>query len=333
MPIRWDKRNKCWRFEFNRVIAGRRRRASKLLPAGWSQAQADAFDRQESARLYAVGTGVQREDPLIDTAIALYLGDKTGLKSYKATSEHLASIAWAYTGKRLTDLATVATAVTSTELERGIAPATVRNRLACLKAACRHAWKKHGITDADPTTRMQLPAVRNERHVYLERAGMLKLARAAKHHDTRVAFRVAFYSGLRMSELYKVRVDGNRLILADTKNGDMRAVPVHPRIGCCLPHLPITINRSTLQKDIARAKACAQISGVRFHDLRHSAASEMVNAGVDLFTVGTVLGHRDPRSTKRYSHLTAARLADAVGMIGRKNPHKSATTPRKKAAG
>ena len=92
-----------------------------------------------------------------------------------------------------------------------------------------------------------------------------------------------------MGELYRVRVNGNRLILADTKNGDMRAVPVHPRIRSCLPYLPITINRSTLQKDIARAKDCAQISGVRFHDLRHSAASEMVNAGVDLFTVGTVL--------------------------------------------
>ena len=117
MPIRWDKRNKRWRFEFSRVIAGRRCRASKLLPAGWSQAQADAFDRQESARLYAVGTGIQREDPLIDTAIALYLTDKTKLKSYKATAEHLAAIAWAYTGKRLGELASVASDVTTKESE------------------------------------------------------------------------------------------------------------------------------------------------------------------------------------------------------------------------
>lgn len=47
----------------------------------------------------------------------------------------------------------------------------------------------------------------------------------------------------------------------------------------------------------------------------------MVNAGVDLYTVGAVLGHRDPRSTKRYAHLTARTLADAVGTIGRKVPH------------
>ena len=86
-----------------------------------------------------------------------------------------------------------------------------------------------------------------------------------------------------------------------------------------LRHLPLTINRSTLQKDIARAKAALGLTGkVTFHDMRHSAASEMINAGVDLFTVGQVLGHRDPRSTKRYSHLTAERLAGAVNLIGKK---------------
>ncbi len=40
--------------------------------------------------------------------------------------------------------------------------------------------------------------------------------------------------------------------------------------------------------------------------------------GEDLFTVGKVLGNRDPRSTKRYNHLTAERLAEAVGKIGRR---------------
>jgi site-specific recombinase XerD len=56
-----------------------------------------------------------------------------------------------------------------------------------------------------------------------------------------------------------------------------------------------------------------------FHDMRHSAASEMVNAGVDLFTVGAVLGHRDARSTQRYAHLEQAALKAAVGKIGKRN--------------
>jgi site-specific recombinase XerD len=56
----------------------------------------------------------------------------------------------------------------------------------------------------------------------------------------------------------------------------------------------------------------------KFHDLRHGAASEMINAGIHLFTVGGVLGHKTTASTKRYSHLLTDRLADAVARIGRK---------------
>ena len=99
MSISWDKRNKCWRWQFDRYLQGQRVRASRLLPKGWSQAQADAYDRTESARAYAVASGVDQHEPLIDQAVALYLRDKTALKSYKAAAEHLAAIAWAYVGQ------------------------------------------------------------------------------------------------------------------------------------------------------------------------------------------------------------------------------------------
>ncbi|MEY1589742.1 tyrosine-type recombinase/integrase [Burkholderia sp. Bmkn7] len=57
--------------------------------------------------------------------------------------------------------------------------------------------------------------------------------------------------------------------------------------------------------------------GVRFHDLRHSVASEMINAGIDLYTVAGVLGHKTTTSTRRYAHLVTDRLAEAVKKIGR----------------
>jgi integrase len=43
----------------------------------------------------------------------------------------------------------------------------------------------------------------------------------------------------------------------------------------------------------------AKLPGLRIHDLRHSAASFMVNSGVDLFAVGKVLGHASYQSTQR----------------------------------
>ena len=44
----------------------------------------------------------------------------------------------------------------------------------------------------------------------------------------------------------------------------------------------------------------------------------MINAGVDLYTVGGVLGHKSQVSTARYAHLAQQRLKSAVDMIGRR---------------
>jgi integrase len=331
MPIRYDKRNKCWRFEFDRVIEGRRHRLSKLLPVGWSQAEADAFDRKEGARLYAVATGVRQRDPLIDEAVVLFVNDKRHLKGFKSTVEHLNAIAYAYHGKPMSELPAVAKLVCE---EATWKPATVKQRLAWLKAACRWAWKQHNLTEHDPTARMQLPPVKNERHVYLTRREMLTLAWATQSHAVRILMRTAFYTGLRLGEVARVEVAGDLLHLADSKNGSRRSVPVHVKIRTCLDYLPLSMPRSTLHKYLKAARETTGIQGNTFHDLRHSTASELINAGVDLFTVGAVLGHKDARSTQRYSHLSAGTLANAIGKIGQrqKTPHKPDEKGAKKAA-
>lgn len=335
MSIRWDSRNKRWRFEFDRYVQGQRHRASRLLPAGWSQAQADAFDRTEGARLWGIATGVEQADPLIDSAVALYLQDKIGLKSYKSAAEHLAAIAWAYVGKPMSELPAVARSVAANTAgaREGVTlrPATLRNRLAVLKAACRWAWKAHGLTKTDPTTRMQMPVVRNERHVYASRSEVGRLVWAADRRDLRIVILLAFYTGMRLGEILRARPAGGALALDDSKNGDRRLVPVHPRALRLLNRLPIVAPRITLQRAFQRARVRAELPHIHLHDLRHSAASEMVNAGVDLYTVGAVLGHRDARSTQRYAHLRQQTLADAIGTIGRKVPHKTTETPKKKA--
>jgi integrase len=51
-----------------------------------------------------------------------------------------------------------------------------------------------------------------------------------------------------------------------------------------------------------RARDKVGLKGLHFRGSRHSAASELINAGVDLYTVGRVLGLNDARSTQRYAH-------------------------------
>lgn len=60
----------------------------------------------------------------------------------------------------------------------------------------------------------------------------------------------------------------------------------------------------------------AGLEGLRIHDLRHSFASLLVNAGKNLYEVQKILGHSDHRSTQRYAHLHKDKIAEHVNYVG-----------------
>ena len=51
---------------------------------------------------------------------------------------------------------------------------------------------------------------------------------------------------------------------------------------------------------------------IRFHDLRHTAASLMVGGGLDLKTVQEICGHEDIQTTMNYAHLLAEKIKEAA---------------------
>jgi integrase len=60
------------------------------------------------------------------------------------------------------------------------------------------------------------------------------------------------------------------------------------------------------------ARKLAGVPDFRFHDLRHSAATEMLRAGVDSRIVATVLGHRSMNMMRRYAHVAPELVVDAA---------------------
>jgi integrase len=91
------------------------------------------------------------------------------------------------------------------------------------------------------------------------------------------------------------RIAGNPHIIAGAKDGAPRA---------------------DLQKPWAALKRVADLEGLRFHDLRHNFASVGAGASMSLPIIGRLLGHSQPQTTQRYSHLDANPMHRAVNEIG-----------------
>ncbi len=315
MPIYHDKARGRLRFEFDRRISGQRVRATKLLPRAWNRAQADAFDRKECARLYAIATGVERHTVNIDDAVSRFVVERIpALKAGRDMAGELALMLPYYEARPMSALPDVCTAYRLKH--KHLAAATIAKRIRYLVSACRWAWKHHGIGEHDPAERVVVPTVNNARQIYIDRAQMLKLARAATHRPTRALIRLAFYSGMRKDEIVRARPDlvAGVFILDDTKNGSPRLVPIHPKIRHLLPfaystHCPLAFRQ---------ARERAGMPWMHLHDLRHSAASAMLAAGASLGDIGAVLGHKSVASTTRYAHLSVDAARAAIAKIGRR---------------
>lgn len=314
MSIYRDKKSGQWRFDFDRRINGARVRGRQLLPGGWSRAQADAFDRKEGASLYAIHTGIARPRHTIDEAVARFKREHVpGLKHGHNVALELDCTKDWWTGRAIDDLAGVCAAYAADQLG-ALAPATIKNRISYLRAACRWAWKRYGMAEADPGGRIVVPTVRNEREVTISRAEMLLLAQACPHRGVRALIRILFYSGLRVGEALRAKRVPGAFVLADTKNNRSHVVPMHPRLHC-VAEVPMP-KRGTINYWWRITRAACGLEHVHLHDIRHSTASEIIAGGGDLGDVGAVLNHASPASSKRYAHWVLERKAAAVALVG-----------------
>ena len=73
--------------------------------------------------------------------------------------------------------------------------------------------------------------------------------------------------------------------------------------------------RSDLNRPWKRIRTHAKLGNLRLHDLRHSFASVGASAGLGLYVVGQLLGHRSPSTTSRYAHIANAPLTQASNAI------------------
>jgi integrase len=93
-----------------------------------------------------------------------------------------------------------------------------------------------------------------------------------------------------------------RQLLAEMKQTDFRIFP--------------NLDQPRLRARWAEICRMAEIKGARIHDLRHSYASFLVSAGLSLPVIGALLGHTQPSTTARYTHLFDDPLRAATEQVG-----------------
>jgi len=82
-------------------------------------------------------------------------------------------------------------------------------------------------------------------------------------------------------------------------------------------HAPI--DDDYLRRVFTSAAAKADIEDFHFHGLRHTFATRLIQAGVDLYKVQRLLGHKSLMMTQRYAHHSPDSLRDAVDILDRKD--------------
>lgn len=227
--------------------------------------------------------------------------------------------------------------VTSWEIERyrsrrlgqGAAVATVNLELALLKHMLGFAVRR-GYLSKNPSREVKLGRVEDRPfRILSEVEEDALLAQAGP--GFRALLVVALRTGLRRGELLALEwrdVDTLRaqLVVRQSKSGRVRHVPLEGDALLALSALAregervfpyAGVDASKVNRELARAVRLSGIPPLRFHDLRHTFASRLVMAGVDLPAVQELLGHSSIATTRKYAHPTPNHKREAIARLTR----------------
>lgn len=218
-----------------------------------------------------------------------------------------------------------------------VGPSSVRKELALLSHMFQIVKREWGIPIQNPVSEIQRPAPPQGRLVFLSEAEAYTLAQECRQSKNKrlyayvltllqTALRPGSAAGLKCSQ---VNLQHNCIDIGTTKNGDPVRVPLSkalmaeiknilaekgPDDFLFLPQASVKINQY-FREAFERARARAGLQHVHLHDLRHTAASHLLMAGVDLRTLAEILGHRTLQMVMRYTHLLYEHRAVAVDKI------------------
>jgi len=214
-----------------------------------------------------------------------------------------------------------------------VSRSTVNREIACLKHIFSKP-KEWGKINDNPIATAKLFRVDNKRVRYLEKEEIARLLTVSSGYLKPIIV-VALNTGMRKGEILHLKwsdidLENQIIHITDTKNREVREIPMNevatrtvlgikknprgPYVFCKKDGTPYKDVRDGFTNALERAA----IRNFRFHDLRHTFASHLVMAGIDLKTVQELLGHKTFDMTLRYSHLSPDHKRRAAEVLGRR---------------
>jgi integrase/recombinase XerC len=226
----------------------------------------------------------------------------------------------------------------------GAARASLARRAAAARTFCGWAHRT-GRSPADraaalasPVARRHLPAVLRQDQVagMLDRLGPVQPVTAMGLRD-RAVLELLYATGIRVSELCGLDLDdldrSRRVVRVLGKGARERSVPYGVPAGSAVDHWLAQgrpslvragsgqalllgarggrLNPTVARRLVARHAEVAGLPAISPHDLRHSAATHLLEGGADLRSVQELLGHASLASTQIYTHVSGDRLRAA----------------------
>lgn len=213
--------------------------------------------------------------------------------------------------------------------QAGRSPRTVQNVLATFRAVWKMAREWGVVAGDSPSRSVKVGRIDNARVRFLSPEELAELLAEVKRRDPNAweLTLAAAHTGARLGELAaltwgNVNLPGRELTLVHTKTGKARTVPMTPDLADMLrqkgqgePGERVFVNSlggSWKLHPTAFRKAVAALGlntgrtdrreKVVFHSLRHTAASLMLKAGVDLRTIQSLFGWSTLQMLQRYTH-------------------------------
>jgi integrase len=218
-------------------------------------------------------------------------------------------------GKMLHDLVDVAGKMEADGRKAGNLPATINRKLSVLRRIGKLAYKRWGWLEHDLGAKVAMLPGERKRTEYVTLAQARRLIAAASG-QCREMIRWALLTGLRRGELFALTKECFRdgmILVHESKTGKPRQVPLPAELDP--KRFPFGYNYSTMERHWIEARRRAQMPHIRFHDLRRSYGTWLLQNGAEIASIRDLLGHATIAMTSRYLGTNQADLKRAVSRL------------------